>query len=101
MPPTTRGWVWHKVAAVSHAARVALFFCGRAAWTVSVSALLVSVPWALAWSEEQNLLAMEQEQRMREMGGELLTAPGGGENTADAVSAALGREGGGQVKAAL
>lgn len=51
-------------------------FCGRAAWTLSVSALLVGVPFALAFGEDQNYAAMEQEQRMRELGGEILTADG-------------------------
>ena len=74
-------------------------FAGRSLWTVSVSALLIGVPWALAWAEEQNVIAMEQEARMREMGGELLTSGGGsgreGEQaTAERVGQALGREGG-------
>jgi import receptor subunit TOM22 len=96
IPPTTRGWLWHKFQATTHIVKTTLLFCGRAAWTVSVSALLIGVPFALAYAEEQNLIAMEQEQRMREMGGELLTAGGNGQdgeaNTADRVGAALGRD---------
>ena len=42
------------------------------------------------------MVAMEQEQRMREMGGELLTGGEGSEkeggNTADRIGAALGQE---------
>ena len=95
IPPTTRGWVWHKFQAATHVVKTTLVFCGRAAWTVSVSALLIGVPFALAYAEEQNMIAMEQEQRMREMGGELLTAGADGEadaSTAERVGAALGRE---------
>ncbi|KAL1882755.1 hypothetical protein VTK73DRAFT_880 [Phialemonium thermophilum] len=96
IPPTTRGWLWHKFQTASRLARTTLLFCGRAAWTVSVSALLIGVPFAIAYAEEQNLTAMEQEQRMREMGGELLTAGspenGADVNTAERIGAALGRE---------
>lgn len=77
--------------------RTTLTFLGRAAWTISVSALLIGVPFALSWAEEQNILAMEQEQRMREMGSELLTAGSGegqeGADTASQVGAALGGSG--------
>jgi mitochondrial import receptor subunit TOM22 len=71
------------------------------AWHVLTSALLVGVPYALANFEDQQAMAMEQEQRMREMGQEMLTAGGGsgekegGGSTADQVGAALGGGGGG------
>jgi import receptor subunit TOM22 len=38
---------------------------------VSTSALLLGVPWALAFAEEQQMVEMEKEMRMREMGGEV------------------------------
>ncbi|KAK3938359.1 mitochondrial import receptor subunit tom22 [Diplogelasinospora grovesii] len=99
IPPTTRGWVWGKVTTTTSAVKTLASFCGRAAWAISVSALLVGVPFALAYAEDQNILAMEQEQRMREMGGELLTAPGDSDKgTAERVGAALG---GSSAKAAL
>jgi len=74
--------------------KTTLLFCGRAAWTISVSALLVGIPYALAVADEQTHMAMEQEQRMREMGGNILTD--GVEDdkegsTAERVGAALGR----------
>lgn len=70
-------------------------------WSISVSALLIGVPFALCWAEEQQVIAMEQEVRMREMGADVLTAGGGGEgSTADVVGQALGKEGGVEVKAA-
>ncbi|KAL2024686.1 hypothetical protein VTK56DRAFT_6887 [Thermocarpiscus australiensis] len=104
VPPAARGWIHHKYERTSSAVKAALFFCGRAAWTLSVSALLVGVPFALAYGEDQNYAAMEQEQRMRELGGEVLTAGvsgqqvqgGGGEKaaaglTAEQIGAAIGR----------
>lgn len=70
-------------------------------WSISVSALLIGVPFALCWAEEQQVIAMEQEVRMREMGADVLTAGGGeGGSTADVVGQALGKEGGVEVKAA-
>ncbi|KAK0646205.1 mitochondrial import receptor subunit Tom22-domain-containing protein [Cercophora newfieldiana] len=102
VPPTTRGWIWDKVESTTSMVKSTLFFAGRATWAISVSALLVGVPFALAYGEDQNMMAMEQEERMRQMGGELLTAGGGvggEESTADRVGAQLGS--GGAVKAAL
>lgn len=97
IPPTTRGWFYSKFQFGDRVVRTTLTFLGRAAWTISVSALLVGVPFALSWAEEQNILAMEQEQRMREMGSELLTAGSGegpeGGDTASQVGAALGGPG--------
>lgn len=94
----------------SSAVKTALSFAGRAAWTVSVSALLVGVPFALAFGEDQNFAAMEQEQRMRELGGEVLGGGGGVEGVAKAgmtpeeIGAALGGAAGAgkaEAKAAL
>lgn len=72
-------------------------------WSVSVSALLLGVPFALCWAEEQQMIAMEQEMRQREQGQDLLTAGGGGEGAdpLDALGQALGKEGGVETKPAL
>jgi import receptor subunit TOM22 len=102
VPATARGWVHHKYEATTSAVASALSFAGRAAWTVSVSALLVGVPFALAFGEDQNFAAMEQEQRMRELGGEVLTAGGGdgkGGMTPEEMQAALGGGGAGRAEA--
>lgn len=40
-------------------------------WVLSTSALMVGVPWALAFVEEQQVLEMEREQRAREGAGEV------------------------------
>ena len=47
---------------------------GKTLWVVSTSALLLGVPWALAFSEEQQVIEMEKEQKMREMGNEVSTS---------------------------
>ncbi len=95
VPPTVRGWIHGRFQSTNRILRTGLAFVGRAVWTVSVSALLVGIPFALCWAEEQNMIAMEQEQRMREMGGELLTGGAGPSDkgdgdTASQVGAALG-----------
>lgn len=38
---------------------------------ITTSALILGVPWALAWAEEQQVMEMEKEMKMREMGGEV------------------------------
>lgn len=43
---------------------------------MSTSALLLGVPWALAFSEEQQVLEMEREMRMQQGANELLTGAG-------------------------
>ncbi|EJT81012.1 mitochondrial import receptor subunit tom-22 [Gaeumannomyces tritici R3-111a-1] len=101
VPPTARGWMYSRWMGANRFVRTGAAFLGKAAWHVSVSALLFGVPFALLWNEEQNMIAMEQEQRMREMGGELLTA--GGErpegDTVNQLEAALGGGGIGSVAA--
>jgi import receptor subunit TOM22 len=44
---------------------------GKGMWVLSTSALMVGVPWALAFVEEQQVLEMEREQRAREGAGEV------------------------------
>ncbi|KAI1822982.1 mitochondrial outer membrane translocase complex, subunit Tom22 [Xylaria intraflava] len=98
VPPQTRGYIANTVSTASNAVKSALSFSGKTLWVISSSALLLGIPWALLWAEEQQVLEMEKEMKMREMGGELLTA-GTRDNssTAQQVSAALGPE----TKAAL
>lgn len=78
-----------------------LSFSGTGAWVITTSALFYGVPFALSFAEDQQLSAMEQEYNMRQQGGELLTAGGGGigeGNTADRIGQSLGE---GEAKPAL
>ncbi|KAJ0108651.1 mitochondrial import receptor subunit tom22 [Diaporthe amygdali] len=100
VPPTTRAWFWNKFQTTQRVVKGVIFFAGRSMWSISVSALLIGVPFALCWAEEQQVIAMEQEARMREMGADVLTAGGGEGGTADRVGQALGKEGGVETKAA-
>ncbi|KAK8022591.1 import receptor subunit tom-22 [Apiospora rasikravindrae] len=100
VPPHTRSSIANTVTATTDAVKSVLSFSGKTMWVLASSALVLGVPWALAWAEEQQVMEMEKEMKMREMGGEILTAgaPGqGGSATAEQVGAALGRD----VKPAL
>lgn len=48
-----------------------LSFGGKTLWVVSTSALLLGVPWALAFSEEQQVQEMEREMRMQQNANEV------------------------------
>ena len=50
-----------------------LSFSGKALWVISTSALLLGIPWALAFSEEQQMQEMEREMRMQQGANEVLT----------------------------
>ncbi|KAH9883863.1 mitochondrial outer membrane translocase complex, subunit Tom22 [Xylariomycetidae sp. FL2044] len=92
--PQTRGYIASRVTSASNAVKTVLSFSGKTLWVVSSSALLLGVPWALAWAEEQQVMEMEKEMKMREMGGELLTSSSSSEGSATAqqLGAALGQE---------
>lgn len=95
IPPQTRASIASKVNATTSAIGNVLSFGGKTMWVISTSALILGVPWALAWAEEQQVLEMEKEMKMREMGGEILTTGatnGSGSMTAQQVGNALGQE---------
>nr|XP_036583781.1 mitochondrial import receptor subunit [Colletotrichum truncatum]KAF6792924.1 mitochondrial import receptor subunit [Colletotrichum truncatum] len=95
IPPTTRGWVQHKVNFGVSAVQNTWYYGSRTVWVVCATALMIGVPLATCWAEDQQIEGMEREFRMREAGGELLTAggePGNeGESTADILGAHLDR----------
>ena len=71
IPATTRSYIAAKVGSATSWATSGLFFSGKALWVISTSALLLGVPWALAFAEEQQMVEMEKEMKMRDMGGEV------------------------------
>jgi import receptor subunit TOM22 len=46
-------------------------FSGKSLWVISTSALLLGVPWALAFTEEQQVQEMEREMRMQQSANEV------------------------------
>ncbi|KAI1200002.1 mitochondrial outer membrane translocase complex, subunit Tom22 [Nemania serpens] len=74
VPPQTRGYIANTVSTAGNAVKSVLSFGGKTFWVISSSVLLLGLPLALAWTEEQSMLDIENEMKMREMGGDLLTA---------------------------
>ncbi|KAL3423216.1 Mitochondrial import receptor subunit tom22 [Phlyctema vagabunda] len=87
IPPTTRTYITNTVDSTTGWIKSGLLFGGQTLFVISTSALLLGVPWALAFAEEQQVVEMEKEMRMRESGEQLL-AQG---NTAGALDAQLGK----------
>ena len=73
IPPTTRSYIAAKVETTTSWVKSGLFFSGKTLFVISTSALMLGVPWALAFAEEQQMVEMEKEMRAREMGGEVRT----------------------------
>lgn len=71
IPPQTRSSIYNGVSNTAGAVKSVLSFGGKTMWVIATSALLLGVPWALAFSEEQQIIDMEKEMKMREMGGEV------------------------------
>lgn len=70
IPPTTRSSIANGVSTTVDGVRSVLSFGGKTLWVIATSALVLGVPWALAFAEEQQVMDMEKEMKMREMGGE-------------------------------
>jgi import receptor subunit TOM22 len=54
---------------------VGLLWGGKALWVVGSSALLLGVPWALAYAEEQQLIEMERDMKMQQTTSEVSDSP--------------------------
>lgn len=71
VPPTYRKRM-SNVAETSYSwATSVASFSGKSLWVISTSALLLGVPWALAFSEEQQVQEMEREMRMQQSANEV------------------------------
>ncbi|EME47479.1 hypothetical protein DOTSEDRAFT_69421 [Dothistroma septosporum NZE10] len=77
VPPTYRKHLVNAASTGYSWAATGLSLSGKTLWVVSTSALLLGVPWALAFSEEQQVQEMEREMRMQQSANELLTAGSG------------------------
>lgn len=68
VPPTTRTYISDKVDATTSVIKTGLFFSGSFLYVISTGALMLGVPWALAFAEEQQVIEMENEMKMRDQG---------------------------------
>lgn len=71
LPPSTRRRISSGFSSTMRVVKSAGSWGGKGMWVLSTSALMVGVPWALAFVEEQQVLEMEREQRAREGAGEV------------------------------
>lgn len=71
VPPSYRKTVANITSTGYSWASSAVSLSGKTLWVVSTSALLLGVPWALAFSEEQQVQEMEREMRMQQSANEV------------------------------
>ena len=71
LPPTYRKNLSKATSTGYSWATSALSMGGKTLWVLSTSALLLGVPWALAFSEEQQVQEMEREMRMQQSANEV------------------------------
>lgn len=71
VPPTYRKNISQATSTVTSWAQTGLSWSGKAAWVVSTSVLLLGVPWAMAFSEEQQVQEMEREMRAQQSANEV------------------------------
>ncbi|CAG8950221.1 hypothetical protein HYFRA_00008459 [Hymenoscyphus fraxineus] len=86
VPPTTRTYISDKVDTTTNFVKKSLFFSGSFLYVISTGALMLGVPWALAFAEEQGVIEMENEMKMREQGTKDIFAEG---STAAQLDASL------------
>ncbi|KAL2753008.1 hypothetical protein ACRALDRAFT_1072770 [Sodiomyces alcalophilus JCM 7366] len=94
IPPTTRSWIGARINTGTRAVQNTWYYSSRTVWVVCTAALMIGVPLATCWAEDQQIEGMEREYRMREMGSELLTAGEQGQKegqTVDMLSKSLGK----------
>ncbi|KAF2759179.1 mitochondrial import translocase, subunit Tom22 [Pseudovirgaria hyperparasitica] len=81
IPPSYRHKVQSTVSTTTDWVKSGLLYSGKALWVISTSAILVAVPWALAYAEDQQMAEMEREMKMQQSANDLLTQPQGQEQT--------------------
>lgn len=73
IPASTRRSLSSKFSTAKSWVSTGLGWGGKTLWVVSTSAVLLVVPWALAYSEEQMMLEQEREMQMQQRTSEFLT----------------------------
>ncbi|KAI9678597.1 MAG: hypothetical protein M1817_005654 [Caeruleum heppii] len=72
IPPKQRARLSSSVSTGYHWLTSGLSLGGKTLWIVSTSALLLGVPWALAFTEEAQMVEMEKEVKMQQSANESL-----------------------------
>ena len=71
VPPTYRKHLSNTISTTSSWVQTTLNYGGKTLWVVSTSVLLLGVPWALAFAEEQQMAEMEREMKMQQSANEV------------------------------
>jgi len=71
VPPTYRKHLSNTLSTTSSWVQTTLNYGGKTLWVVSTSVLLLGVPWALAFAEEQQMAEMEREMKMQQSANEV------------------------------
>jgi import receptor subunit TOM22 len=71
LPPKQRALLANTYASTSQWVGRGLSWGGQALWVVSTSVLLVGLPWALAFSEDQMMADQEAQQKMQQTANEV------------------------------
>lgn len=66
IPPSYRQKLSSTYSTTSSYVQQGLLFGGKALWVLSTSAMLLAVPWAMAYSQEQQMVEMEREMKMQQ-----------------------------------
>lgn len=75
VPPTYRKTLSNTFSTTSSWVQTSLNYGGKTLWVVSTSVLLLGVPWALAFAEEQQMAEMEREMKMQQSANEVNYCP--------------------------
>ena len=71
IPPTQRRYLSSTVSTASSWLRSGLQMGGKGLWLVSTSVMLLGVPWALAYADEQQMAEMEKEMQAQRTASEV------------------------------
>lgn len=74
IPPATRRKISHVSRTAYSWLTSGLVLGGKTLWVVSTGAMLIGIPWALAFTEESQMMEMEREMRMQNSANEVCPA---------------------------
>ena len=71
VPPSTRRRLANTSSQIARVVKSGALWSGKGIYVLSTSLLMVGIPWALAFADEQQLMEVEREQKARETAGEV------------------------------
>lgn len=68
VPPATRAKISHTSSSIASLTGSALSYTGKGLWVVTTSVLLLGIPYALAFGQEQEIMEREQQESLMREG---------------------------------